>query len=392
MGNIFDKTTWKGLASAVIGWGLLFAVSASVKAEQISLVTSHSETRLLMLLRDEVSEQQLSLNAVFIDQEQLKSELFRSRNANSLPDVLIVPPDISNIDKLHVEALPVDWFSDELDPSIAQQVPAVASRHAIPFVVGNHLMQFYNKAMVDAPVEDWNALAASYAEPIFSWSYNEMYWFAPFVLSHGVKFLHNGESYLDSPAMVAGLEYYKSLESRGVVNASCNYTCSVERFARGDLPYHINGTWAIDQLRGYLGDNLGVALLPSFDGVPMRSYYSAYVVVFPALGRHSPAKRAALKAFAQHIQSADFQVQLLQQGFQMPVNTVARAQFLNSDVAFHTVFVKQLDRSVLMPDDPAMVIVWDAMSRGFVRFNGGVLNAPAAARYMDRTFERFNRH
>lgn len=392
MGNIFDKTTWKGLASAVVGWGVLLTASASLQAEQISLVTSHSESRLLMLLREEASQQQMSLKAIFIDQEQLKSELFRSRSVDALPDVLIVPPDISKLDTLHVEPLPADWFSEDLDPSIAQQVPAVATRLAIPFVVGNHLLQFYNKALVDAPLEDWNALATSYAEPIFSWSYNEMYWFAPFVLSHGVKFLHNGETQLDSPAMAAGLEYYKSLESRGVVNANCNYTCSLERFANGDLPYHINGTWAIDQLKGYLGDNLGVALLPSFDGIPMRSYYSAYVVVFPAMERHSPAKRAALKAFAQHIQSADFQVKLIQQGFQMPVNALAREQFLSSGDAFNAVFVKQLQRSVIMPDDPAMVIVWDAMSRGFVRFNGGVLNAPAAARYMERTFQRFNRH
>lgn len=391
MAKVFNTSTWTRVCAGALMCCVPLLFSAYVAAEQINLVTSHSESRLLTLLRDEAREQQLQLKAIFIDQEQLKSELFRSRHVDALPDVLLVPPDISNLPNLAIETLPSSWFLADLAPELAQQVPAVAAQKAIPFVVGNHLLQFYNKALVDQPLTGWDQLSPSYQTPIFSWSYNEMYWFAPFVLSKGVKFLHDGEPHLDTPEMIDALSFYKQLASRGVVNPNCNYSCSLARFVEGDVPYHINGTWAIEALSGHLGDNLGVALLPDIDGLPMRSYYSAYVIVFPALSRHSPEKLAALRSFARHVQSADFQVKLLQQGSQMPVNRRARQEFINSDDGLNAVFVKQLERSVIMPDSPEMVIVWDAMSRGFVRYSGGVLNAPAAARYMERTYQRFNR-
>lgn len=391
MDKIFRHSSWKSFKAVLSFLGLFVIGHTAVYADEINLVTSHSESRLLTLLRDEALEQQLTLNAIFIDQEQLKSELFRSRHVDSLPDVLLVPPDISSLPNLDIQRLPDDWFLESLAAEIVGQVPAVAEHKAIPFVVGNHLLQFYNKALVDKPIANWNQLTPSYQTPIFSWSYNEMYWFAPFVLTQGGRFLDNNASNLDTPEMISALTFYKQLASRGVVNPNCNYSCSFERFVDGVVPYHLNGTWAIEELKARLGDNLGVALLPDLEGLPMRSYYSAYVVVFPALSRHSPQKLAALRAFARHLQSADLQIQLLEQGYQMPVNAIARQQFLNDGDPLNSVFLQQLERSVIMPDSPDMVIVWDAMSRGFVRYSGGVLNAPAAARYMERTFQRFNR-
>lgn len=391
MDKFFSMSSRTNISAALCFWWWLLFGSASVYAEEINLVTSHSESRLLTLVRDEALEQQLTLNAIFIDQEKLKSELFRSRHVDSLPDVLLVPPDISNLPNLDIQMLPDDWFLESIASEIVEQVPSVAEHKAIPFVVGNHLLQFYNKALVDKPIEDWNQLAPSYQTPIFSWSFNEMYWFAPFVLTQGVRFLENDTSNLDTPEMISALSFYKQLANRGVVNPNCNYSCSFDRFVDGVIPYHLNGTWAMEELKGRLGDKLGVALLPNLEGLPMRSYYSAYVIVFPALSRHSPQKLAALRAFARHLQSADVQIQLLEQGYQMPVNELARQQFLNDVDPLNAVFLQQLKRAVIMPDSPEMVIVWDAMSRGFVRYSGGVLNAPAAARYMERTYQRFNR-
>lgn len=357
----------------------------------ITLVTSHSESRLLGLIREEAEQQGLQLHAAFVDQDQLKSELMRTHQVEELPDVVIVPPDLSALDELHVETLSEDWFLQSIAPQITQQLPSVAERRAIPFLVGNQLLQFYNKSLVAEPIADWQDVAASYAEPLFSWSYNEMYWFVPFVLSHDIRFLEGGEANLDTPEMAGALEQYRGLASRGLVDSNCNYTCSITRFMSGKVPYHINGTWAIEQLKEALGDQLGVAMLPSLSGVPMRSYYSAYVIIFPAIHRHSETKLAALKSFARHLQSEDVQTKLVDYGYQMPINVESRREFIASQDVIHRVFMQQLERSVYMPDSVEMLVLWDAMSRGFVRYNSGVLTAPAASRYMGRTFVRFNR-
>ena len=357
----------------------------------IKLVTSHSESRLLDLIREEAGQQGMALQAVFVDQEQLKRELMRTHQLDELPDIVIVPPDLSALAELHIEALPEDWFLQDIAPQITQQLTSVAERRAIPFLVGNQLLQFYNKALVQAPIADWQEIAASYPSPLFSWSYNEMYWFVPFVLSQNIRFLEGGAAHLDTPEMAAALERYRALASGGVVDPNCNYTCSMTRFINGKVPYHINGTWAVDQLKKALGDQLGVALLPSFSGRPMRSYYSAYVILLPAIHRHTEQKLASLKSFVRHLQGQEVQTKLVDYGYQMPINVEARRQFVASQDIIHHIFMQQLDRSVYMPDNIAMLVLWDAMSRGFVRYNSGVLTAPAASRYMERTFARFNR-
>ncbi|MEY3018945.1 MAG: hypothetical protein RL336_2080 [Pseudomonadota bacterium] len=367
------------------------AVTNTYANTPITLVTSHSESRLLGLIREEAEQQGLQLHAAFVDQDQLKSELMRTHQEDELPDVVIVPPDVSALAELHVDPLPEDWFLQSISPQITQQLPSVSEHRAIPFLVGNQLLQFYNKSLVNEPIGDWESVAASYPEPLFSWSYNEMYWFVPFVLSHGIRFLEGGEANLDTPEMAAALEQYRGLASRGVVDPNCNYSCSISRFINGKVPYHINGTWAVEQLKEALGDQLGVAVLPNLSGLPMRSYYSAYVIIFPAIHRHSDKKLAALKSFSRHLQSEDVQSKLVDYGYQMPINVASRLEFVASQNVIHRVFMQQLERSVCMPDSVEMLVLWDAMSRGFVRYNSGVLTAPAASRYMGRTFVRFNR-
>ena len=375
---------------AALALQLAFWACASNAAEPINLVTTHSESRLLELLRREAIEQDIALQASFVDQNQLKSQIFRVSDISSLPDVMIVPSDISRLEMLSIEPLSDDWFISDQNYTLASKLPSVAAKKAIPLFVGNHLLQFFNKALVDHPILDWKELAASYSAPIFSWSYSEMYWFVPFVLTQGTPFLSENLSHLNTPDMVAALRFYKSLAERGAVNQYCNYRCSVKSFMNGETPYHINGTWAIEQLKEALGDNLGVAFLPKFSGYPMRSYYSAHVIVLPALSRHNEAKIASLKSFVKRLQGEQFQTDLMDQSYQLPVNKKALEFLAKQDKSIAGFYVDQLGHSVIMPDSPEMVFIWDALSRGFVRFNAGVLDAPAAARYMEKTYQRFS--
>jgi len=368
---------------------LAFLLSGMLRAEStISVVTSHSETHLLSLMHAAGLAVGSNLNAVFIDQETLKNELFVSADKNELPDILLIPSDIADLPQLRLGRLSDAWYDANLDPNVVKVLPTVAEQKAIPLVLGNHLLQFFNKSMVSSPLKRWEDLAMDYPQPQVSWSYNEMYWFAPFVMSLGVEFLSDGQSHLDSPQMVEALAYYEDLARRRVVDKYCQYQCSWEAFTSGSVPYHINGSWAIDGLKDAMGENLGIALLPSIKGVPMRSYYSSFVMVFPEIESKSSEKRDILLKFALKMQSADVQIALLEQGYQMPINLAARRTFLASESEFVSVFTRQLEQSISMPDSPNMLVLWDAMSRGFVRYSGGVLDAEGAARYMQKSFQK----
>lgn len=54
--------------------------------------------------------------------------------------------------------------------------------------------------------------------------------------------------------------------------------CNEQDFIRGDVDYLIDGDWAYQMLHDVLGNKLGVALLPTIAGHPMKPLSSSYVL------------------------------------------------------------------------------------------------------------------
>lgn len=90
---------------------------------------------------------------------------------------------------------------------------------------------------------------------------------------------------LDTPEMAAALTFYWQQAERGLVHPSCNYQCMTKGFHNNEFGYIIDGVWAYSDHQSVLGENLGIALLPSVNGKPLKPYFSSHALAFPIKDR-----------------------------------------------------------------------------------------------------------
>lgn len=156
----------------------------------------------------------------------------------------------------------------------------------IPFSAGNHLMLIYNKEFVETPpatVEELVALADELnanppAEDFipFVFSQEESFWVFPWMQAinpDGVPFVGFAEDGvtpdLNNEALAKTYELLLSFKENGVTTTECNYDCLDGFFKEGKAAMTINGDWSLGGDTGMvaaLGDNLGLAPFPAFEG------------------------------------------------------------------------------------------------------------------------------
>ncbi len=138
---------------------------------------------------------------------------------------------------------------------------------------------FYNKALVDKPVETWDEMfefAKKYNDPsknkfALYWQANEPY-FAHMALSvNGYEIFgenHNDKTKLGwtSPEAIKGMEFYKTLKDIFPVPAQdCTFDAMNNAFVEGVAPYVITGPWSIKSFTD-AGVDFGVTALPKLNG------------------------------------------------------------------------------------------------------------------------------
>ncbi|MGL5975014.1 MAG: sugar ABC transporter substrate-binding protein, partial [Aeromonas sobria] len=218
------------------------------------------------------------VRALQFEPDKIKADILLAAQAKGLPDLMLVPSDFIGLyQQMRLSPIPDEWFSSELMNNALHYVTLDARRWGMPMMQGNHLMLFYNKALVSAPVTRWQQLAAITpalkAKGIYpvSWPYNDMYYFAAFLHTFGGTPVSKGRITLDTPAMVQALEAYRTVASEQWIDPDCDYDTALTRFNEGKSAYLINGDWAFNDLVKNMGDQLGVALLPSWQTHPMYS-------------------------------------------------------------------------------------------------------------------------
>ena len=155
----------------------------------------------------------------------------------------------------------------------------------------------------------------------------------------------------------------------------------------GTLPYTINGAWAFQQLTDQLGDDLGVSLLPSYQGKKMVPYFSSHVLAFPNNSLTS-SKSKELTALAQFFQRQAIQQQMWQDMKVLPSNDLVKKQIILSDNHNVKQLLLQLENAKPMPTEHAMAVIWEAMLKGINRYLAGVFDAQKATEYMQYITEK----
>ena len=203
----------------------------------------------------------------------------------------------------------------------------------------------------------------------------------PFLTAFDGWPLLQGKITLDTEAMRNALRYYKELRDIGLVDATCNHDCSVERFKNGEAAYMINGDWIYNDLNQAMGEDLGVSVLPTIQGNTMKPMFSGYVLAFPRLFENRKNYQS-IKAFSLYMQGDKAQGIIYQEGGLIPANKQVLANYQHSQSTNDQQMLLQMEQTRAMPSDKEMTIVWLALQRGFTRYMEHNYTVEQATEYM----------
>ena len=239
---------------------------------------------------------------------------------------------------------------------------------------------YYNKSMLsDEDAKDLSKILAKKTDSgvyKFGMNFKEGYYGSSVFFTAGCTlFGENGDDStacdFDSDNGVAAAKFIKSLKSQGVVN--CDENEALAQIKSGKLLSYVTGPWKADAMKEALGDNYGVAALPSVtiggNTAPLKSFagYKVYVV-----NAKTKDPAAAMK-LAQHLTSEQNQLKRFKDRALLPVNkTVADSNDVLADKTVGAT-LSQLKNSVPMPSIPQISKYWTAF-KSFTDdcFNGNI--------------------
>ncbi|MBT0587839.1 sugar ABC transporter substrate-binding protein [Alteromonas oceanisediminis] len=329
---------------------------------------------------------------VTLPNEELKTSIVKTVMAGNAPDIAIFSSDnlvYANVMKL--SAIDPETASLRIAPFLTEQEMAALQVdsifYGIPLQRYSRLLMLYNKRLVQTPACSWEALIAQAAHfrenrllPV-GVLYAEPYWFAHFVSVFDGKFVQNGKPALDSPAVAQALDFFRSLATKGVIDDQCGYDCVSVDFFNGKVAYALNGVWSLRKAHKALGDDLGIAPLPSYRGNQMTALSSLVALSFPnnsLTGENGPA----IHQFVEFLQTEEAQRALLRETHSWPLDD----KIIESPSMVPLVHAqRQLSSEiVLMPASRAFVSIWSGMRRGLKLHQRQRLSAQASADFMQK--------
>lgn len=371
---------------------MLLATHSHASETRLSIVSSVDDYDLSTYLEEFSQQTGIEFEFATLDTADLKMELLVRADTKTLPDAVIVPGDLLGLEVVNYSEIPDSWLSSKQPQASLFHGTVKGKRLGIPILSGNHLILYYNKTFIQEPAANWRTLRAQQSTlpeevELIAWSYNEMFWLIPFLGAFEAFPYNDGMISLNAQGTSKALAFYHSLAKTGVVARECHYQCSFDKFIAGDVAYMINGSWAFGSFQKALGENFGVALLPQIKGKKMVPYSSVFALAFPGDAINTD-KVEALQKLAQFLQSDDTQKRIWRDFGSLPSNTDVINRIKSTDDQNLINFIKQLEASAPMPNDPEMSIVWEALVMGFNRYQGEAFDADEAAEYMQYIAEK----
>ena len=129
-----------------------------------------------------------------------------------------------------------------------------------------------------------------------------LYWGFP---AYGATLMDDqGAIVLDQTGDAAGfLGWLNEINDAPGSYVDLDYGMLIDRFKKGEFAFFVDGPWAIDELRGALGDDLGVTLLPAGPAGPAQPWLSAEGVMLNPTLDDAQSQRALI--IAQGLTDAD---------------------------------------------------------------------------------------
>lgn len=324
----------------------------------------------------------------------IKAELLLAKqNRNYMPDLIFLPSDYLGLHEyIDLNPLPSEWIDhNKLESTAIKSVQVNQQYMGLPLFLGNHLMLFYNKKLVNPPLTSWedfflNAVTKPNEQQL-SFPARDMYFFVAFMELFFQK-EPLGELDFTSQSMLQSLSFYRQLLGKLNIELECNSDCSRNKFLRGDVPYLIDGDWAFEPLSQKFGSQLGIAQLPTYQGNAMQSLSGSKVIAVTKGAFQNPQKRELAESFIRSMQDEMFLKQLSQKyQYISSSKRVNQEVFTPKDELAYAIYNQYLAAQP-MPTTLRISFVWEVLSRGFYRYFDG-MPAEEVTLYMDTLVHQF---
>jgi arabinogalactan oligomer/maltooligosaccharide transport system substrate-binding protein len=240
----------------------------------------------------------------------------------------------------------------------------------VPITSGNHLMLYYNKALIAEAPADTDALIAAgpdlIAQGITPLVYNqtEPFWLVPWLGGFGgAVFAEDGVTpTLNTPEMVATLQFLYDIKFvHNLVPAESDYDGADTLFKEGSAAMIINGDWTLGAYVDLFGEDLGVARIPSVvaTGTWPAPYTSGKFFMIPV--DLEGDKLAAVVDFVEFATNAENQAEMVARLNRLPALKEAMADPVISEDLYLKGSADQMSVGTAMPTVLEMRCNWDSM-------------------------------
>ena len=302
-----------------------------------------------------------------------------------LPELALVPSDLLALaERLRFSPIPDEWALPAVTPLSEATLQLEYRQLGVPILAGNHLLQFYDKQQGE-PLQEWlqpdeagfcNCCGIDFEEP---------YWLIPLLIRFAGWPLGHQRIQLDSPAMTHALQCRQRLQRQGRLRHFHYEQELGSALISGQVPTIITGEWEYAALHESMGDRLGIAPLPTYGGLPCRSFFSTLGLVFPGeslQGPHAPL----LHAFAQLLLSQAVQQGWLNEAARQPVRQDLQGHASQPERAMISACIEQC---CISPTHPLMNHAWQAMASGLKHSHLPPLAPPGR---LGQQMQHFARH
>ncbi len=310
----------------------------------------------------------ITFEVVQKDTETLREDFQTASLAGAAPDLLWTVSDHAGPFTTAGIIQPVDEFFD-----MDMYVPSVVMNGqtwGVPISSGNHLMLYYNKALLPEPPADTDELIAKAQELTSGDQYGivynmtEPFWLAPWLGGFGGSvFAEDGVTpTLNTQEMIDTLQFMYDLKfTYGVIPDSVDYDTADTLFKEGKAAMLINGDWSLGGYQELLGDDFGVAPIPMVNatGKYPAPYTSGKYFMFPK--DLSGAKLNAVINFVEFATNEENQLDQLNTLKRLPG---LKAVLDNDAIASDPILAgsaMQMSYGVPMPSVVEMRCIWDAI-------------------------------
>jgi arabinogalactan oligomer/maltooligosaccharide transport system substrate-binding protein len=302
--------------------------------------------------------------------EVLREDFQTAALAGAPPDLLWTVNDHAGPFTTAEIIIPVDELFDlSLYAESGNAATQLGGQHwGVPITVGNHLMLYYNKALLSEPPADTDALLAVGEElkaaGVIPLVYNqtEPFFASPWLGGFGgAVFAEDGLTpTLNTPEMVATLAWLKQLKDEGMVPPESDYDGADTLFKEGKAAMIVNGDWTLGAYKEHFGENLGIARIPtvSSTGLPPAPMTSGKFFMIPA--GLDEAKIPVLVDFVNFATNQENQLDMVAKLARLPALKTALADPSIADDPYLAGSADQMLVGIPMPTVPEMRCVWDS--------------------------------